>query len=52
MTFICASFVFVSGQFFGMENRTAAYLLGGATTLLVLLVMIFKLRRDDAQSHA
>ena len=21
MTFICASFVFVSGQFFGMENR-------------------------------
>lgn len=52
MTFICASFVFVSGQFFSMENRTAAYLLGGATTLLVLLVMIFKLRRDDAQSHA
>ena len=50
MTFVCASFVFVSGQFFGMENRTAAYLLGGAATLAVLVLMLFKLRRDDAQS--
>ena len=50
MTFVCASFVFVSGQFFGMETRTAAYLLGGAATLAVLVLMLFKLRRDDAQS--
>lgn len=49
MTFVCSSFVFVSGQFFGMENRTAAYLLGGAVTLFVLLILILKMRRD-AQS--
>ena len=42
MTFVCASFVFVSGQFLGMENRTAAYLLGGAATLLVSAVMFVK----------
>lgn len=50
MTYVCASFLFVSGQFFGMENRTAAYLLGGAVTLAVLIVMIFKLRRENAKS--
>lgn len=42
MTYVCASFVFVSGQFLGMENRTAAYLLGGAATLLVSAVMFVK----------
>lgn len=46
MTFICASFVFVSGQFFGMQHRTAAYLLGGAVTLAVYIVMSIKLRKD------
>ncbi len=46
MTFVCASFLFVSGQFFGMENRAAAYLLGGAATLAVVAVMLLKIRRD------
>ncbi|MDE5578608.1 MAG: carbon starvation protein A [Alistipes sp.] len=46
MTFVCASFLFVSGQFFGMENRRAAYLLGGAATLVVVVVMLLKIRRD------
>ncbi len=46
MTYVCSSFLFVSGQFFGMENRTAAYLLGGAATLCVTVVMYLKLRRD------
>lgn len=50
MTYVCASYVFVSPLMFGMEHRTAAYLLGGAVTLLILLAMIFKLRRDHAQS--
>ena len=51
MTYVCASFLFVSDQFFGMENRTAAYLLGGAVTLAVTLVLLLKLRRD-AKSRA
>lgn len=48
MTYVCASYIFVSPLMFGMEHRTVAYLLGGAVTLLILLAMIFKLRRDHA----
>lgn len=46
MTYICASFLFISNQFLGMENRPLAYLLGGVLTLLIALIMIFKLRKD------
>ena len=52
MTYVCASYVFVSPLMFGMANRTAAYWLGGAVTLLLLVVVIFKLRRDDAKGCA
>ena len=52
MTYVCASYVFVSPLMFGMANRTAAYWLGGVVTLLLLVVMIFKLRRDDAKGCA
>ncbi|MDE5622693.1 MAG: carbon starvation protein A, partial [Alistipes sp.] len=45
MTYVCSSFVFVSGQFLGMENRTAAYLLGGVATLLISSTMILKFIR-------
>lgn len=52
MTYVCSSFLFVSDQFLGMENRTAAYLLGGAVTLFVFIVMLLKIRRDHAtRSH-
>jgi len=46
MTYVCSSFLFVSNQFLGMENRTLAYLLGGAMTLCITCIMLFKLRRD------
>lgn len=46
MTYVCSSFLFVSGQFFGMQNRLAAYLLAGAATLAVVVAMILKMRRD------
>ena len=46
MTFICASFVFVSGQFFGMENRPAAYALAGVSTVVVFCLILLKLRRN------
>ena len=52
MTYVCASFLFVSDQFFGMENRLWAYVMGGAVTLAILLLMIFKLRRDYAKGEA
>ena len=46
MTYVGSSFLFVSGQFFGMQNRMAAYLLAGAATLAVVVAMILKMRRD------
>ena len=46
MTFICSSFVFVSDQFFGMENRTLAYAAAAAITLLVFSIILIKIRRD------
>lgn len=48
MTYVCASYVFVSPLMFGMQQRTWAYVLGGAVTLVILGSMIVKLRRDHA----
>lgn len=49
MTYVCASYVFVSPLMFGMENRTAAYLWGGAVTAAVLIIMLIKLQREYAK---
>lgn len=46
MTYVCSSFLFISGQFFGMADRTAAYLLGAALTLVITLLFIHILRRN------
>lgn len=46
MTYVCASYVFVSPLMGGMRDRTAAYLLGGAVTVIILVMMLIKLRRD------
>lgn len=35
MTYVCTSFMFISDQFFGMENRTLAYIFGGVATIIV-----------------
>ena len=46
MTFICSSFVFVSGQFFGMESRPLAYGLAVVVTAALTVAMNYKFRRD------
>ncbi len=46
MTYICASFIFVSSQFVGLGSTPTAYLCGGAATLVILIIMIYKLRKD------
>ena len=35
MTYVCSSFVFISDQFIGMDNRTLAYILGGVATIVI-----------------
>lgn len=47
MTYICASYLFVSPLMLGMENRLAAYLLGGLLTLVITLYMLRILRRHE-----
>lgn len=42
MTYVCASYIFVSPLMFGMSNRLAAYLLGGVLTLLIAAFMLRK----------
>lgn len=45
MTYICASFVFVSDQFLGMGGCDAAYIYGGAVTAIVAGLLILKIRK-------
>ncbi len=46
MTYICTSFVFVSGQFIGMQNRALAYALAGVVTLAITVAMWIKVQRS------
>ena len=46
MTYVCMSYIFISPLMCGMHDRGAAYLLGGAATLVLLIIMIIKMRRD------
>ena len=45
MTYICASFVFVSDQFVGMGSVDTAYIYGGAVTAIVAGLLILKIRK-------
>ena len=45
MTYICASFVFVSNQFVGMGSVDTAYIYGGAVTAIVAGLLIMKIRK-------
>lgn len=45
MTYICSSFVFVSGQFVGMGSTPAAYALGAVVTVLISGFMVWRLVR-------
>ncbi|MBR0363182.1 MAG: carbon starvation protein A, partial [Alistipes sp.] len=45
MTYICASFVFVSNQFVGMGSVDAAYIYGGTVTAIVAGLLILKIRK-------
>ncbi|MBQ7856060.1 MAG: carbon starvation protein A [Alistipes sp.] len=50
MTFICASFVFVSNQFFGLGTAPVAYICGGVVTLALTALMWWRLRSDNKAS--
>ena len=45
MTYVCTSYLFISPLMLGMENRTAAYLLGGLSTAIIALYMYYSNRR-------
>lgn len=46
MTYVCASYIFISPMMLGMENRTAAYIWGGVVTAAILAAGIIKMRAD------
>ena len=45
MTYVCASYIFVSPMMFGMENRAWAYVLGGVLTLVIATAVHIKARK-------
>ena len=47
MTFICTTFVFVSDQFLGLENRSLAYIFSCATTALLTAIMWRKILKTQ-----
>ncbi len=48
MTYVCASYIFVSPMMAGLSNRTLAYVLGGVLTALISAVMWWKVRSSKA----
>lgn len=47
MTYVCSSYIFVSPMMCGMENRALAYVLGGVLTIIIALMVVFKIKRNS-----
>jgi carbon starvation protein CstA len=47
MTYICTSFVFISGQFIGMANHSLAYALAGVVTAVISVGMWAKVLKES-----
>ncbi|MBR5890678.1 MAG: carbon starvation protein A, partial [Bacteroidaceae bacterium] len=45
MTYICASYIFVSPMMCGMSNRTLAYICGGILTLVIMGMVMIKTKK-------
>lgn len=45
MTYVCASYVFVSPLMFGLDNHALAYVLGGVASVVVLITVILHIRK-------
>ncbi len=45
MTYVCASYMFVSPLMFGMENRSLAYVLGGLVTIVIIIAVALRIRK-------
>lgn len=52
MTYVCTSYIFVSPLMCGLENRLAAYLLGGLLTLAILFAVLKLLKKNAHEKHA
>lgn len=52
MTYVCMSYIFVSPLMLGLENRTAAYLWGGAAALLVSSYPLYSICRHASKRPA
>lgn len=46
MTYVCASYIFISPMMAGLENRTLAYILGGVVTAVIFAIAVIKIKSD------
>ena len=51
MTYIVTSFVFISPQFLGMENRTVAYILGAVATAIIAALLLLRHNNSNSVKH-
>jgi carbon starvation protein CstA len=49
MTYICSSFIFVSGQFLGLGATTEAYIYGGGLAAVISGLLMLKIYKDVKQ---
>ena len=47
LTYVCASFIFVSNQFVGLGVTPMSYVWGGVTTLAIAAIVIYKMARQE-----
>ncbi len=47
MTFVCASYIFVSPLMLAMSNRVAAYSIATVITIAILILVIYKLKHSE-----
>ncbi|MFI3333549.1 MAG: carbon starvation CstA family protein [Rikenellaceae bacterium] len=50
MTYVCTSYIFVSPLMFSLSNRLVAYGLAGASTLLILVPILLKIKKDNGRT--
>ena len=47
MTYVCASYIFISPLMVGLETRVVAYVVGGVLSVLIGVAILFQFRKGD-----
>ena len=51
MSYVCASYMFVSPLMFGLENRALAYILGGVVNIIITIAAALRIRKNYGKTR-